>query len=88
MHAPFLQFSMRKGRLDCSSNEERLDGHNGLLLTPTIDHLFDRGSISFEKDGKLLVSPVVHWKSVQRMGIADGTTNVGRFLLTSVLESL
>ena len=26
-----------------SSNEERLDGENGLLLTPSIDHLFDRG---------------------------------------------
>ena len=64
---------------DCSSNEERLDDHNGLLLTPTIDHLFDRGFISFENDGVLLVSPVVHRKSIRRMGIADGTTNVGRF---------
>ena len=26
-----------------SSNEERLNGENGLLLTPSIDHLFDRG---------------------------------------------
>lgn len=25
-----------------SNNEERLDGENGLLLTPTMDHLFDR----------------------------------------------
>ena len=31
-----------------SSNEERLNGENGLLLTPTIDHLFDRGFIGFE----------------------------------------
>lgn len=31
-----------------STNEERLDGENGLLLTPTIDHLFDRGFIGFE----------------------------------------
>lgn len=64
---------------DCDSNEERLDGHNGLLLTPTIDHLFDRGFISFENDGRLLVSPVVHRESVRRMGIGDGTTNVGSF---------
>ena len=28
-----------------STNEERLDGENGLLLTPTIDHLFDKGFI-------------------------------------------
>jgi hypothetical protein len=30
-----------------SENDARLDGENGLLLTPTIDHLFDRGFISF-----------------------------------------
>src|SRR5579859_882632 len=27
-----------------ATNEERLDGENGLLLTPFIDHLFDRGA--------------------------------------------
>jgi len=27
-----------------SSNEERLNGENGLRLTPSIDHLFDRDS--------------------------------------------
>ena len=26
-----------------STNEERLNGENGLLLTPSIDHLFDHG---------------------------------------------
>jgi hypothetical protein len=36
---------------DCESHDERLDGENGLLLTPTVDHLFDRGFISFENDG-------------------------------------
>jgi putative restriction endonuclease len=41
-----------------SSNEERLDGENGLLLRPTIDHLFDRGFIGFENSGELIVSPV------------------------------
>jgi hypothetical protein len=30
-----------------SINEERLNGENGLLLTPSIDHLFDRGFIGF-----------------------------------------
>jgi hypothetical protein len=30
-----------------SNNEERLNGENGLLLTPTIDHLFDRGLYQF-----------------------------------------
>lgn len=63
-----------------SSNEERLDGENGLLLTPSIDHLFDRGFISFDNDGTLLVSPVSHKASLQRMGIpVDQRVNVGKF---------
>lgn len=53
-----------------SSNAERLNGENGLLLTPSIDHLFDRGFISFENTGRLIVSPVAHRESLQRMGIS------------------
>ena len=41
-----------------STNEERLNGENGLLLTPTIDHLFDKGFISFENEGAWIVAPV------------------------------
>jgi len=63
-----------------STNEERLDGENGLLLTPSIDHLFDRGFIGFENDGSLIVSPVAHMPSLQRMGIdVERVTNVGSF---------
>jgi hypothetical protein len=39
-----------------SDNHERLHGCNGLLLAPHIDHLFDRGYISFADDGDLVVS--------------------------------
>jgi putative restriction endonuclease len=63
-----------------SSNEQRLDGENGLLLTPTVDHLFDKGFISFEDSGQLIVSPVADQKSLKRMGIdAQGRVNVGAF---------
>lgn len=63
-----------------SSNEERLDGENGLLLTPSIDHLFDRGFISFLDDGRLLLSPVAHLPSLAKMGVPiDGEANVGSF---------
>ena len=63
-----------------STNSERLDGQNGLLLTPSIDHLFDRGFISFAGDGRLLVSPVAHRPSLQKMGVqVDVEQNVGRF---------
>lgn len=65
---------------DCASNEERLDGENGLLLTPSIDHLFDRGFISFENDGRLLVSRVAHKESLRKMGVpVDQLRNVGGF---------
>ena len=63
-----------------SGHEERLNGENGLLLTPTIDHLFDRGFISFEDSGDLLVSPVAHTESLNRMGVQTShLVNVGSF---------
>ena len=63
-----------------SNNSQRLDGDNGLLLTPSIDHLFDRGFISFEDDGRLIVSPVAHAVSLQRMGVETASAvNVGSF---------
>ena len=42
-----------------STPYEKLDGNNGLLLSPHIDHLFDRGYISFKPNGLLLVSPQI-----------------------------
>jgi len=63
-----------------STNEERLNGENGLLLTPTIDHLFDRGFIGFENNGDLIISPVAHRLSLERMGIdTKKSVNVGGF---------
>jgi putative restriction endonuclease len=63
-----------------SDNRERLFEGNGLLLTPTIDHLFDRGFISFENNGELLISPVAHGESMKKMGITmDRVVNVGGF---------
>lgn len=40
-----------------STNKERLDGNNGLLLSPHIHHLFDRGLLSISQSGDLLISP-------------------------------
>ncbi len=63
-----------------SANDKRLNGENGFVLTPTIDHLFDRGFISFENNGRLIVSPRADPVSLARMGI-DPTqvTHVGAF---------
>lgn len=63
-----------------STNDERLDGENGLLLTPSIDHLFDRGFIAFEDTGQVIVSPVAHRESLLRMGIKpENPPKVGTF---------
>ena len=63
-----------------SGNADRLAGENGLLLTPTVDHLFDKGFISFEDGGRLIVSPVADRASLLKMGIDPGTAlNVGSF---------
>ena len=63
-----------------SSNEERLRAENGLMLTPTIDHLFDRGFIGFENSGKLIISPIAHHDSLIKMGVPlDSGFNAGSF---------
>lgn len=54
-HPDFLIASHIKPWRDCD-NEERLDGNNGLMLSPHIDHLFDEGFISFEDDGCVIIS--------------------------------
>ncbi|MBM7118366.1 HNH endonuclease [Archangium primigenium] len=63
-----------------SDNQERLDGNNGLLLTPNIDFLFDRGYISFEDNGNLLVSQAISRDILRAMGVnTDEPSNVGTF---------
>jgi putative restriction endonuclease len=63
-----------------ASNQERLDGENGLLLTPDVDLLFDRGFMSFDNNGDVLLSPVVHELSLERMGLtSELLRNVGSF---------
>ena len=53
-----------------SSNEERLDGYNGFMFAPHIDWLFDRGFISFDEEGKILISPQLDDKNWQALNIS------------------
>lgn len=50
-----LRASHIKPWVECAG-QEHLDGNNGLLLSPHVDHLFDQGFISFEDDGRMLLS--------------------------------
>jgi putative restriction endonuclease len=62
-----------------ASNGERLSGHNGLMLAPQADFLFDRGFISFG-EGRLLVSPVADEKSLVKLGVdPERPPEVGEF---------
>jgi hypothetical protein len=54
---------------DCS-DAQRLDVHNGLLLSALWDAAFDRGLISFADDGEVLVSPQLSESARQALGIA------------------
>ncbi len=49
-------------------------------MAPSIDHLFDRGFIGFENNGRLIISPVAHRPSLQCMGVdTERVVNVGGF---------
>ncbi|HEU4961956.1 MAG TPA: HNH endonuclease [Sphingomonas sp.] len=52
-----------------STNAERLDPYNGLLLSGTVDLLFDQGLLSFADDGRYLVSPLLSDANVVRLGL-------------------
>ena len=39
-----------------SNDSEKVDGNNGLLLSPHVDHLFDQGYITFQNSGNLVIS--------------------------------
>ena len=53
----------------CQTAEERLDGMNGLMLTPDADRLFDRGFITFQEDGKPLASSRINPEDLRRLGL-------------------
>ena len=61
-----------------SNDFEKLDGNNGLLLSPHIDKLFDNGYISFEDGGDVIVSPQLNTDTLKLWGV-DVSINVGRF---------
>ncbi|MFM7007719.1 MAG: HNH endonuclease, partial [Betaproteobacteria bacterium] len=60
------------------NDQEKLDGANGLLLSPHVDRLFDRGFISFEDDGTLICSPSLP-REVADKWLPKFAINIGRF---------
>lgn len=52
-----------------STNDERLDVDNGILLSPTYDALFDQHLISFENSGKIILSQPLTNTSYELIGV-------------------
>ena len=52
-----------------STNKQRLDPNNGLLLTANLDALFDSGLISFKVSGEMIVSEQLSTKERKFLGI-------------------
>jgi 5-methylcytosine-specific restriction protein A len=53
-----------------STNEERLDVNNGILLSPTYDALFDRHMISFENNGRIILADIVAKSNYKDLGLS------------------
>jgi putative restriction endonuclease len=72
-----LRASHIKPWRECS-DEEKLNGCNGLLLAPHIDHLFDQGYISFGGEGSLILSEKLSAGILKAWNIPS-VLNVGAF---------
>lgn len=66
-----LRASHAKPWVECESDEERLNVFNGFLLSANLDALFDRGLISFDENGKILISSQVSEQQRQLIGLTD-----------------
>lgn len=53
----------------CSTDKERLNAHNGLLLTATLDAAFETGLISFALHGDMLISDRLSKAQCEQLGI-------------------
>ncbi len=61
-----------------ADNADRLNGNNGILLSPHVDALFDEELLSFEDDGQMLVHPSLSPDVLYRWSI-DPTRRVEPF---------
>ncbi|MBQ20486.1 MAG: hypothetical protein CMD31_06980 [Flavobacteriales bacterium] len=53
-----------------ADDNQRLDVHNGILLSPTYDALFDRHLITFENTGKIILSDSIEPIAFNKIGVS------------------
>ncbi len=56
-----------------SSDKEKTDHHNGYILTPLYDKLFDKGFITFTDDKRMIISDWLSPKNRQRLNLVNDT---------------
>lgn len=76
-HKKFLIASHIKPWRKCT-DQEKLDGNNGLLLSPHVDKLFDKGWISFTDNGEIICASIIV-EEVMEMWNLDIDAFVGDF---------
>jgi putative restriction endonuclease len=64
-----LRASHIKPWASCSSDDERLDVFNGLLLAPHLDALFDSGWMTINPDGTARLSSALPYQARETLGV-------------------
>lgn len=52
-----------------SNEKEKVDKNNGFLFCSNHDYLFDKGFISFDEEGRLLISPLLEEEDIEILGL-------------------
>ena len=58
-------------------NDEKLNENNGLLLSATYDKLFDSGLISFNKNGRILISSLISYENIRKLNLEKKKYDIG-----------
>jgi predicted restriction endonuclease len=61
-----------------STDAERLDVHNGLLLAVQLDALFDRGLLTFDEHGTGRLSSTLSLEALEALGLGNAGLHLSR----------
>ena len=71
-----------------STGTQKLDPENGLLLSVSMDALFDKGLISFSGNGSLLIGNDLDDESIETLGLEMGFKLPEKLLTEDRLKNL